>query len=73
MSDFNVPRYGGATHLSPDSRHRSNIAARSVRRRVLVASAVASGVVAAGAIAVGLPTAGIAVYLVATLPFTFFS
>lgn len=73
MSDFNVPRYVGATHLLPDSHHRSDIAARSFRRRALVASAVASGAVAAGAIAVGLPTAGIAVYLVATLPFTFFS
>ncbi|MGH8778078.1 hypothetical protein [Paraburkholderia sp.] len=73
MSDFNLPHYAGADHLPQDSRHRSGIAARQVRRRVLVASAVASGVVAAGAIAVGLPAAGIAVYLVATLPFTFFS
>ena len=58
---------------SHDPRHRADIAARQLRRRLLIASTLGGGVVAASAIAIGLPTAGMAMYLVATLPFTFFA
>ncbi len=56
-----------------DTKRRLNIAGRESRRRWLLTSAVTASLVAAVAMAVGLPATGIAAYVVATLPFAFFS
>jgi hypothetical protein len=74
MSSLNIGQHvevgSEETRLAPRC---PALTARRSRRVRLLAVTVAASVVATGAIAVGLPAVGLVVYLVATLPFAFFS